>query len=235
MELPVLSGVIARRILINYRVDPDAVRRILPAPLKPIVIGGYASAGICLLKLRDIGFKYSPGFLKINSENAAHRFLVQWREGEQTRCGVYIPRRDTDSILNVWIAGKIFAWPHYAAQFDTQEDDGHYLVKVKSVDHYTNLHVRAIESKSFPSDSMFRSIDRASECFEECSVGCSPSTKAGRFKRIQLKTKNWSVKPLEIQELSSTFFEDTAIFPKGTISFDNALLMENISQEWHSI
>lgn len=235
MELPVLSGMIARRLLINYRVDPNALRKILPDSLKPIVIGGYASAGICLLKLRDIGLKYSPGLLKIDSENAAHRFLVQWREGGQNRCGVYIPRRDTDSRLNVWLAGKVFSWPHYEAQFDTKEDNGHYFVNVSSIDHRTNLQVKATKGKFFPSDSMFRSIDHASECFQECSIGYSPSTKPGRFKQIQLKTQSWSVKPLNIQELSSSFFEDKAIFPPGTITFDNALLMQNIPHEWHSI
>jgi hypothetical protein len=235
MELPVLSGIITRRILINYRVAPAVVRKILPDHLEPLIIGGYASAGICLLKLHNIGLRYSPDFLKIDSENAAHRILVQWREDGRVRCGVYIPRRDTDSKLNVWLAGRIFAWPHYPAQFDTKEDGGHYVVNVSSEDHRTNWRVSVKAGGSFPSDSMFRSLEHASECFRECSIGCSPSANPGHFKQIQLKTKGWSVKPLAIEELSSTFFEDTTIFPPGTICFDNALLMENIPHEWHSI
>lgn len=235
MELPVLSGLIARRLLVNYRVVPNVIRKILPDHLEPIIIGGYASAGICLLKLRNIGLKYSPEFLTINSENAAYRVLVQWREGAQVRCGVYIPRRDTDSRLNVWLAGKVFSWPHYPAQFDTTEYAGHYIVNVRSVDNRTNLRVNVKIGDSFPSNSMFRSIEHASECFRECSVGCSPSARSGHFKQIQLKTQSWSVKPLDIHELSSTFFEDSTIFPPGTITFDNALLMENIPHEWHSI
>jgi hypothetical protein len=235
MELPVLSGTIARRILINYRVAPDVIRKILPNHLDPIIIGGYASAGICLLKLRNIGLRYSPQFLKINSENAAHRILVRWREDEQVRCGVYIPRRDTDSKLNVWLAGQVFAWPHYLAQFNTKEEEGNYFVSVQSCDHRTDLSVRARPGNSFPSDSMFRSMDHASECFQECNIGCSPSAYSDRFKKIELRTQCWSVKPLDIQQLSSVFFEDTGIFPKGTIAFDNALLMEDIPHEWHSI
>jgi hypothetical protein len=235
MELPVLSGIIERRILINYRVDPDVIRKILPYPLKPIIIGGYASAGVCLLKLRDIGLKYTPGFLKINSENAAHRILVQWHEGGQVRCGVYIPRRDTDSKLNVWLAGKVFAWPHYPAQFETEEHNGNYFVSVQSNDHHTNVLVRAKAGGIFPSDSMFRSMEHASDCFQQCSIGYSPSMEPGHYKQMQLKTTGWTVKPLDIQELSSSFFEDTAIFPQGTITFDNALLMENIPHEWHSV
>jgi len=30
--LPMIKGTIARRMLVNFRADPDIVRRLLPAP-----------------------------------------------------------------------------------------------------------------------------------------------------------------------------------------------------------
>ena len=35
MRIPVIQGVIDRRILINYRVQPDVLARHLPAPFRP--------------------------------------------------------------------------------------------------------------------------------------------------------------------------------------------------------
>src|SRR5688572_21828315 len=113
MKLPVLDGIIDRRILLNYRVNPKVIKSLLPHHLDPIVINGYASACICLLRLKNIGIKYSLPFLRITSENAAHRFLIKWIDNGKEMHGVYIPRRDTDSVLNVWLAGKLFSWPHY--------------------------------------------------------------------------------------------------------------------------
>src|SRR5688500_4104464 len=107
MELPAVNGLIDRRSLINHRVRPAVVKKLLPAHLEPLVINGYASAGICLLRLKNIGIKHSPQFLRITSENAAHRFLVTYTENGSTVQGVYIPRRDTDSMLNVLLAGKM--------------------------------------------------------------------------------------------------------------------------------
>jgi uncharacterized protein YqjF (DUF2071 family) len=121
MELPLLDGVIDRRILVNYRVRPELVKALLPSHLEPLVINGYASAGICLLRLKNIGMKYTPSLLRITSENSAHRFLVTYRDGDRRGQGVYIPRRDTDSMLNVWLTGKIFSWPHYPATFAVAE------------------------------------------------------------------------------------------------------------------
>ena len=31
------------------------------------------------------------------------------------------------------------------------------------------------------------------------------------------------------------FFEDENLFPKGSVTFDNALLMTHIEHEWHSV
>jgi hypothetical protein len=35
MQIPVIRGLIDRRILVNYRVDPDVLTKILPAPFRP--------------------------------------------------------------------------------------------------------------------------------------------------------------------------------------------------------
>lgn len=234
MELPVLNGIIDRRILINYRVDADVVKKLLPQHLDPIVINGFASAGICLLRLKNIGVKYSPSIFRITSENAAHRFLIKYKEGDKEVHGVYIPRRDTDSTLNVLLAGKLFSWPHYPANFQVQEANGKYSLKMQSEDLDTSLLVEAKLSDTFPSDSMFTSVDHASECFRDCPVGISPSSHAGRFKKIRLQTKTWSVKPLEVINLRSSFYENKSLFPNGSIRFDNALLMEGIEHQWTS-
>lgn len=234
MELPVLNGIIDRRILINYRVKPEVVKSLLPPHLEPLVINGYASAGICLLRLKDIGMKYSPSFMRITSENAAHRFLVKYNDGNKEVHGVYIPRRDTDSMLNVLLAGGLFSWPHYSASFEVAEANGNYSIKMRSKDNHTTLHVQTQLADMFPKDSMFDSIDHASDCFHNCPVGVSPSTKPERFKTIELKTKTWAVQPLQVGLLKSSYYEDKSLFPAGTIQFDNALLMEGIEHEWLS-
>lgn len=234
MELPVLDGIIERRILINYRAKPEVIKALLPSPLDPLIVNGYASAGICLLRLKNIGVKHSPSFMRITSENAAHRFLVKFHDGHKEVRGVYIPRRDTDSMLNVALAGRIFSWLHYFASFEVREANGSYSVKMRSKVDSSSLQVEAHLTDAFPKDSMFESIEHASGCFKSCRVGVSPSAKPGRFKKIELKTKTWAVKPLQVRCLKSSYFEDQTLFPAGALQFDNALLMEGIEHEWLS-
>src|SRR5882672_7055527 len=102
MRIPVIRGIIDRRILVNYHVDPHVLAPLLPAPFRPKLVHGFGMVGICLIRLRDIRPTFLPRWLGINSENAAHRTAVEWDEGEggSVREGVYIRRRDTNSRLN---------------------------------------------------------------------------------------------------------------------------------------
>jgi hypothetical protein len=64
VKLPPLRGTIARRILVNYRIAPDVLRPLLPAPFAPRIIHGWAMGGICLIRFRELrprGFPASFG------------------------------------------------------------------------------------------------------------------------------------------------------------------------------
>ena len=62
--------------------------------------------------------------------------------------------------------------------------------------------------------------------------GILPFLKKNSFDGLELQTYNWKVSPLEVENVHSSFFEDKAIFPEGSIKFDNALLMKNIEHKW---
>jgi len=49
---------------------------------------------------------------------------------------------------------------------------------------------------------------------------------------------NFRVDPEAMQsviKVYSSYFSDVARFPKGSIEFDNALIMRNVAHEWHSV
>src|SRR6266511_6209501 len=54
MRIPVVRGVMDRRILVNYRVDPQVLAAALPPPFRPKLVHGVGMVGICLIRLKDI-------------------------------------------------------------------------------------------------------------------------------------------------------------------------------------
>src|SRR2546423_12753150 len=100
MRIPAVRGVIDRRLLINYRVDPAVLATLLPAPFRPKLVGGAGMVGICLIRLKQLRPAFLPPWLGVSSENAAHRAAVEWDEDGRVREGVYVRRRDTNSRFN---------------------------------------------------------------------------------------------------------------------------------------
>ena len=232
MRIPIVQGVIQRRILVNYRVEPAALRGILPAPFRPQLVEGAAIAGICLIRLASVRPRLVPAVLGINSENAAHRIAVEWDDAGVPRHGVYIPRRDSSSRLNQFLGGRFFPGEHGAARFDVQEAGDQFRVQMDSVNSHVLIEGRL--ANSLPADSVFKSLGAASAFFERGALGYSATSRPGRFEGLALSTRAWKVEPLEVTRVESSFFEDANQFPEGSSRFDCALVMRNIPHEWHA-
>lgn len=233
MLIPTIKGIIDRRILINYQVNANVMSQFLPPPFKPKLVEGKSIAGICLIRLKNIRPKHLPAFLGINSENGAHRIAVEWQENGLLKEGVYIPRRDTSSRLNALAGGRFFPGVHHYAQFTVEENPNHYSVAFQSEDG-ESLSIQASPSEQWNTKSVFKSLEEASHFFECGSVGYSPNSKVS-FDGLKLKTYQWKVSNLAVSSVHSSFFENEKIFPKGSVLFDNALLMQNIPHEWQSL
>ena len=234
MRLPIIHGLIRRRLLINFRVDADTMRRFLPSPFRPKLHCGYAIAGICLIRLEQIRPAWLPAFCGISSENAAHRIAVQWDEPSgESREGVFIPRRDTGSWLNHFTGGRIFPGEHQLADFAVTEDGSRISMSISARDGRMAVQLRAHESDSLPASSCFESLTESSSFFEGGSVGYSVTRDCRRLDGIRLKTEVWQVRPLEVEHVESSFFSDESAFPVGSVSFDHGLIMRDVSHQWH--
>lgn len=234
MNIPTIIGTIDRRILINYQVDKDVLSEYLPSPFRPKLVNDKGVVGICLIRLKNIRPKGLPKIVGISSENGAHRIAVEWTENGILKEGVYIPRRDTSSKLNSIAGGLIFPGLHHLADFSVNEKEGNYSVEFKSDDE-TFLSIKAKETTEWNADSVFDSLESASNFFEKGAVGYSPDKIEETFEGLELKTYEWKVNPLTVWEVRSSFFEDETLFPRGTVRFDNALLMKSIDHEWKSL
>src|SRR5262249_28827516 len=162
-------------------------------PFRPKLVGGHALGGICLIRLAHVRPRALPPWVGIRSENAAHRVAVVWNEGDRTREGVYIPRRDSSSWFNQLVGGRIFPGEHHPASFHVDEDGDRYCIEMRSDDGVTKVRVAGRRAEGMPSGSVFRSIDDASRFFECGSVGYSDTSLPNRYDGLELRTFRWRV------------------------------------------
>lgn len=233
MRIPIVKGVIDRRILVNYRVDPELLSRLLPSPFRPKLIHGAGMAGICLIRLKRLRPQFLPTWVGFSSENAAHRVAVEWDDGGTIREGVYVRRRDTSSWWNTILGGRLFPGIHHHARFQNRETSESYEVSVKSDDGLTDICVRGRRVSRLPATSVFTSLEEASDFFQAGSIGYSATTNSSRHQGLELKCLRWEIEPLDVECVRSSFFDDETAFPNGTSVFDSAFLMRGIEHEWH--
>jgi len=189
LHVPVMRGVIERRMLVNFRCDPEVLAKLLPAPFRPKLVRGYGLAGICLIRLGEVRPGFLPASMGLKSENAAHRIAVEWDDGDDVSEGVFIPRRDTSSCLNRLAGGRLFPGEHHRADYKVWETPQRFKVEMRAGDGGAFVRVAARLADVLPTDSVFADLEEASQFFRAGSLGWSVRAKAGEYDGLELHSE----------------------------------------------
>jgi hypothetical protein len=229
-----IHGVISRRVLLNYRIDPDVLQRALPAPFRPKLYRGYGIGGVCMIRFKELRPSFLPPWLGMRSENAAHRIAVEWDEDGEQREGVFIPRRDTNSWFNKALGGRVFPGIFSRSRFEVDEAGGRVAVRIVRNDGGEEVAFAGRPAERLSATSLFPSLDEAAGFFSLGATGYSATRQEGHYHGMELKCLTWKIGPLNVEYARSCFFGDAKRFPEGSVALDCALLMRDIDHEWHS-
>ena len=230
-----ITGLVEHRLLVNYRADADVVQRLLPSPFRPQLVTGRAVVGICILRLRGLRPDGVPERLGLVTDNAAHRFAVEWDGDDGPQTGVYIERRDTQNVLTVLAGGRLFPGVHHAARFDVAASTDGLHIAMRSRDHQRTVDVDVAVVDQLVGSELFGSTRDASTFFESGSIGWSPGRRDGDLQGVELCTNAWRLQPVDVRALFSSYFGDSERFPAGSIDLDCALLMRNVPVTWRRV
>ena len=233
LKSPVIASTIERRLLVNYRLDPEAAARVLPRGMRPDLANGYAVGGICLIRLSGVR---PPGVAErcgLRTENAAHRIAVVWDTPSGPQRGVYIPRRDTSSALTAMLGGRLFPGEQHRARFDVSEEAQRMRVGFHSADGCASAGVEVRPAERWSASVLFDDLETASRFFRDAPVGFAARVSGSGLDGVHLGTgDDWRVLPTELISVESTYFGDTARFPRGTAHPDSAFLMRGVAANW---
>jgi uncharacterized protein YqjF (DUF2071 family) len=225
-----VTGIIDHRILLNFRIDPEVMKKNLPEEFTPKVVNGYAIGGICQVSLSEMRAKGMPSIVGNGSHNAAHRIAVDSSQGE----GVYVTRRDTNSWLNTISGGRVFPGVYSKANFDVTVSGDLYSVRIENKKRELIMSISAEVVSELPEGSVFESTEEVSDFFKTGNIGWSSREQSNQFDAIELTTVEWRMEPLKVKESFSAYFSNTSMFPKGSVEFDSAMIMRNLKHSWVS-
>ncbi len=219
MLLDTIHGLIERRILLNYRIDPELLKKVLPSGFRPKLYQGKGIGGICMIRFSGLRPRFVPELLGVCSENAAHRIAVEWDQDGESKEGVFIPRRDTSSRLNRALGGRVFPGIFQKSGFTSKESANHISLEIRRADGTREVSFAGCIAKELPKDSIFPSIEEASSFFMLGSTGYSATHHDSHFHGMELRTLNWKIEPMLIESAYSSFFRIPISFRPRALSW----------------
>jgi hypothetical protein len=223
-----IRGRMRRRLLLTYRVDPTVARSVIPAPFRPQIVDGSAVGGVCLIALTELRPGWILPRIGVSAENAAHRFAVEWDEGEETRTGVYVMERHTSGVVPVIGGGRFFPGVQQRARFDVEESGSRFQVRMDA----PGAHVEAdIELTDEWESTLFSTIAEASQFYRAGAIGWSPRRDDRGAEALELTSTRWEVEAGRVREVSSSFFDR---LPSGSAEIDSVLVMRDIPVIWQT-
>ena len=228
MKMPDLDATISRRLLVNYSLDPEVARSLLPAGLRPRLANDAAVGGICLIRLAAVRPRWIGADVGWGAENSAHRIAVEWDDDSGTRQGVYIPVRHSASRIPVVLGGTLLPGRHEHARFSVSESPSRIVVDARARE--MRVHVDVSDSEQW-SSRLFGSLEEASVFQRQGTIGWSPARGGARFEGLELGTDRWAVGATEIHEVASSFFDS---LPSGSATLDHVLVMREVPVRWRA-
>ncbi|HUP86799.1 MAG TPA: DUF2071 domain-containing protein [Acidimicrobiales bacterium] len=225
---------IERRLLVNWRANPDVVAPLLPAPFRPQLVDGSAVIGICFVRLGHLRPRGLPAGLGLRSESAAHRIAVERDTPDGVKPAVYVLRRVTDSRLAVVAGGRLFPGVHSHGTFDVRETTDQLDIAFTTADGRHDASVSAQLTDALHS-RLFASMGDISTFFGSASVGWSPSRTTDALEGVELASEGWSMMPAMVQDARSSYFDDPQRFPPGSTELDSAVLMRELPVSWRAL
>jgi len=234
-----VEGVVARQILLNYWLEPEVARRLVPEPFEIVIRNGFAVAGINLLRLEGVRPAGATDALGLCSENLAHRIAVRYPVEENgapaLRDGTYILRRDTDSALAGRLGELLLPGTVRDAEFRVAETAHSLRMAVLTADGGGDLAFRCRWNEEWKWTLLFSRLNDVRSFCARTQCGCNSALRADALEAPHVLPQEWEVAPATITDLHASYFADEKLFPRGSVGFDSAIMLRGVPQAWRAL
>ncbi|MBI5515964.1 MAG: DUF2071 domain-containing protein [Deltaproteobacteria bacterium] len=229
-------------VAVNYAVDPDALRPLIPEPLEVEVFKGRAWVSVLVSSLREMRPQGLPGLFGVDFHQVSYRAAVRYqnREGNHRRGGYFV-RSETDHPVMRAVGNTLteFKFHHFGLAAVALERDGDALsLEVKPRDGAAYGEVSALfdvrEGHGPPEGSRWGSVDELSEPLVACfdAFGVDP---AGWVYVLTIDREPWRARFARTLRCSAPYFTDGPL-GGGASTLDSVLCIpEPCGYRWRPL
>jgi hypothetical protein len=197
---PSVYGRLVDRYLFNFRVDPDAFARRLPASwLRPRLVNGHGVVSFCLLRLEGVTLWPLPTFMGIDSNSCAYRCAVMDASGpQQPEPSVYILGRSTNVPAVSRLGTALFSGDMKLIKTSFQDAPARIKVHASHIDGTSLFKAEVSKARlEEPDSELFDSLEDFVAFIKGGLSSYTPSLRAGRYSRVDLTEDSNQYRPID--------------------------------------
>jgi hypothetical protein len=229
----------AEAIAVNHRVEPAALRPLVPSVFDLDLYEGHAFVSLTASRLKDFGFGGVPAAVRMNFYQATYRAHVAYTDfrGRRMR-GCYFVRSETNSrlmsvtanLLPEFRAHHCHTYPMFMAR-----QDGNLLLSVDSGDDPAGKVVLVMDTShpldGMPRSSVFPSIPTAYEFLVDFYDAFAFAPDTGEVLLLEIERGPWHIQVVEPVDYYFGYFSAGA-FPPGSAELDSIFYFRNTPYRW---
>jgi uncharacterized protein YqjF (DUF2071 family) len=217
-------------VLVNFAVDPHALRRRLPAHLEPDLHAGMAYVSVVIARMEKMRPAFLPRALGITYHQVVYRAVVKYN-GER---GVTFLRSDADNSLMV-AAGNALTFFHFnraPIDWEPRPAGVRFSLEGEAAIHAT-YEVRE-NPQALPSSSRFPDLTSAQAFLSELYVAFGAKRSSGKVEVVRIARTLWD--SYVVPDLDGEYAAmSSGLFKKTEASIDSIFLVKNLEYLWNRL
>jgi hypothetical protein len=217
---PSVYGQLVDRYLFNFRVSPDALQSRLPVGwLKPRLVNGYGVVSFCMLRLRGVTLWPLPTSMGIDSISCAYRCAVSDASDMRPEPSVYILGRSTNIPVVSKLGTALFSGDMQLIRTSIKDGPARVDVSASHVDGRRLFAASIARGPKGLDSQLFSSLDEFVAFIKGGLSSYSPSTRAGRYSRVDLTEDSNQYMPVDA---TVAYSELDDVWKDAGLVFDSA-------------
>jgi uncharacterized protein YqjF (DUF2071 family) len=226
-------------LAVNVRLDPAALRPLVPAAFDLDLYGGEAFVSLTASRLKDFGVGWLPRALRVNFYQATYRAHVTYTDfrGRRLR-GCYFVRSETNSRLMSLTANLLpeFRAHHcHTCPILMVRDGDNLLLTVDSGADPAGKVVLLLDTSrplaAMPATSCFPTVAAAYDFLVDFYDAFSYDPASGEVFLLQIERGPWDIRVLEPVDYYLGYFA-AGPFPPGSSRLDSVFYFRNVPYRW---
>ena len=227
---------------INYRVDPSALSRLLPAPLEPEIHKGHGWVQVLMSSLRDMRPPGIPSLFGTCFYQVSYRAAVRYRDALGAwRRGGYFVRSETNHPVMRAVGNALAEFKFHdfgAAEMVMLRDGDRLTVGVDPEPSFPDGRlVSVVDTRPCagpPASSCWGSLDELHEPLVECYDALGVDAAEGHLYILTIDRDPWNARFVSARNVYSEYF-DTGPLGRGAAELDSVLHLEECRDRWRPL